>query len=83
MRASLFAENRGRPLRDALARHDGWKKEGLASGQSRSPRPVCQGRCGEAPVPGSTLGVTAVGADVDAAGDGVAWGVQTTRSSKT
>jgi hypothetical protein len=42
-----------------------------------------QGRCGEAPIPELTLGVAAVGAAVDVAGDGVIWGVQTTRSSKT
>jgi hypothetical protein len=45
--------------------------------------PAPQGRCGDAPIPELTLGVAAVGAAVDAAGDGVIWGVQTTRSSKT
>ena len=44
---------------------------------------VPQGRCGEAPVPGLTLGVAAGGAALEAAGDGVVWGVHTTRSWNT
>jgi hypothetical protein len=47
------------------------------------PREGHQGRWGEAPEPGLTLGVATGAAAEEVAGDGVVCGVHTTRSSNT